>query len=68
MGDRWGSASGPGCWVLFPKRICPRIRWKHAFRIGFGLDGDFDTLEQKKAGIEHVIERRAWPVRTSPLD
>jgi hypothetical protein len=68
MGNRWGPASGPGCWVLFSKRICPSIRWKHFFRIGFGTDGDFDTLEQKEAGIEHVIEMRARLVCTSSLD
>ena len=68
MGDRWGPTSGPGCWVLFPKRICSGIRWKHAFRIGFGLDGDFDTLEQKKAGIELITGISALLVSYEPPD
>jgi hypothetical protein len=59
MGDRWGPTSGPGYWVLFPKGICSSIRWKHAFRIGCGPDGHFDTLEQKKVGVELVTGRRA---------
>ena len=66
MGDRRGPASGSGCWVLFPQRISSIIRWKHAFRIRFGPDDDFDTLEQKKAGIELVTERLARLVPYEP--
>ena len=65
MGDRWGSASGPGCGVLLPERIGASLRWKHDCRTGFGSDGDLDTVEQRKV----VIDLKTWRcVRLVPIN
>jgi len=68
MGDRWGSASGPGCGVILPKTVGSCLRWKHACRTRFGSDGDLDTVEQRKVVIDLETWRCVWLVPNNLLE